>query len=211
VSNLAYGRQTGLSFPRLTPTLDVSQCATPSSDMDRRRFLVTSVAGALVRPLAAEAQQRGKVARLGGLSQLSPEETPQLVAFREGLRDRDYVEGENLTIEWRWARATSAAFPISPLISCDSTSTSSLQRSTTRFRLRELRARRFRLSWWCPPTLSVWASWTALRAGTQHHRTYLADARGRPEAPAAAQSCGSEPDEGGGAVGLDGAGSPTPS
>ena len=33
--------------------------------MDRRRFLLTSLAGALAAPLAAEAQQGGKVARLG--------------------------------------------------------------------------------------------------------------------------------------------------
>ena len=36
--------------------------------MDRRRFLLTSLAGALAAPLAAEAQQAGKVPRIGFLS-----------------------------------------------------------------------------------------------------------------------------------------------
>jgi hypothetical protein len=41
--------------------------------MDRRRFLLTSLAGALATPLAAEAQQAGKVLpRLGYISNTSP-------------------------------------------------------------------------------------------------------------------------------------------
>jgi putative tryptophan/tyrosine transport system substrate-binding protein len=79
--------------------------------MNRRRFLLTSLAGAIAAPLAAEAQQPGKVARVGVLSQLSPEDTPQISALREGLRDRNYVEGENLTVEWRWARGDVRRFP----------------------------------------------------------------------------------------------------
>jgi hypothetical protein len=40
--------------------------------MDRRRFLLTSLAGAVVRPLAAEAQQVGKVYRVGLIFTTSP-------------------------------------------------------------------------------------------------------------------------------------------
>jgi hypothetical protein len=40
--------------------------------MDRRRFLVTSLVGALAVPLGAEAQQAGKVVRLGFLSPMRP-------------------------------------------------------------------------------------------------------------------------------------------
>jgi ABC-type uncharacterized transport system substrate-binding protein len=70
--------------------------------MDRRRFLLTSLAGALGAAHAVEAQQVGKVYRVGvlhpGTSQTSSTE-----AFRQGLRDLGYVEGQTLVIEWRWA------------------------------------------------------------------------------------------------------------
>jgi putative ABC transport system substrate-binding protein len=71
--------------------------------MDRRRFLLTSLAGALAAPLAAEAQPAsGKVYRIGFLQQ-----TPNTPAFnytetfRQGLRDHGYVEGQNIVIEHR--------------------------------------------------------------------------------------------------------------
>jgi putative ABC transport system substrate-binding protein len=62
--------------------------------VDRRRFLVTSVAGALAAPLGAEGQQAGKVARIGVLG-------TDREAFRQGLRDLGYVEGRNVVIEYR--------------------------------------------------------------------------------------------------------------
>jgi hypothetical protein len=56
-----------------------------TSVVDRRRFLLTSLAGVLA-PLAAEAQQARKVARVGVMA-LTP--TPELVeAARQGLRDQ---------------------------------------------------------------------------------------------------------------------------
>ncbi|HEX9818007.1 MAG TPA: ABC transporter substrate-binding protein [Methylomirabilota bacterium] len=66
---------------------------------------------ALGAPFPAGAQQRAKGARLGMLWQLSPEDTPQIVALREGLRDRDYIEGQNIVIEDRWARGDVTRFP----------------------------------------------------------------------------------------------------
>ena len=72
--------------------------------MDRRTF-VTSVAGAvLAAPLAANAQQTGKVFRIGLLGNISlaePEGARLWGAFIQGLRDLGYVEGQNLTIELR--------------------------------------------------------------------------------------------------------------
>jgi putative ABC transport system substrate-binding protein len=72
--------------------------------MNRRRFLLTSLAGSLLgAPLAAEAQQAGKhtigVLNLGSAVSLRP----YLDAFREGLRERGYIEGESLAIELRSA------------------------------------------------------------------------------------------------------------
>jgi len=67
--------------------------------MDRRRFLLTSLAGALAAPLAAGAQQATKVARVG---YLATNPTPHFqAAFRQGLREFGYVEGRNLVIEDR--------------------------------------------------------------------------------------------------------------
>ena len=72
--------------------------------MDRRRFLLTSLAGALAAPLAREAQQAGKVYRIGFLSGGSAAVSkPGVEQFRQGLRELNYVEGQNISIEHRWA------------------------------------------------------------------------------------------------------------
>ena len=71
--------------------------------MDRRGFLRAAVGGLLV-PLAAEAQLASKVPRIGFLATNAPAAYPELVeAFRQGLRDLGYVEGQNIAIEYRWA------------------------------------------------------------------------------------------------------------
>src|SRR5438132_4871919 len=54
-------------------------------------------------PLATEAQQAGKVTRLGVLLFGTPATDPNLAAFVAGLRDLGYVEGRNLTLEYRSA------------------------------------------------------------------------------------------------------------
>jgi ABC-type uncharacterized transport system substrate-binding protein len=54
--------------------------------------------------IAAEAQQPGKVPRIGILYAGSPSAvSPRAEAFRQGLRDLGYVEGKNIVIEWRYA------------------------------------------------------------------------------------------------------------
>ena len=65
-------------------------------------FILAS--GLLAAPLPAAAQQPAKVARMGFLGIVPPSATPHLVeAFRRGLRDLCYVEGQNVVIELRWA------------------------------------------------------------------------------------------------------------
>ena len=54
-----------------------------------------------VTPLAAEAQQTGKIPRVGILAPGNPP-LVHAEAFREGLRDLGYVEGQNIRFEWRW-------------------------------------------------------------------------------------------------------------
>jgi len=77
--------------------------------MDRRRFLLTSLAGALAAPLGAEAQQAGKVYRIGWLG-ITP--NPELDSvLREGLRERGWVEGQNLVLERRWSEGRNDRHP----------------------------------------------------------------------------------------------------
>jgi len=72
--------------------------------MRRRVFLGSLGLGVLAAPLAAEAQQPGKIARIGRLSPLSaPADAPIREGLRQGLRDLGWVEGQNLTIENRFA------------------------------------------------------------------------------------------------------------
>jgi putative tryptophan/tyrosine transport system substrate-binding protein len=80
--------------------------------MDRRRFLVTSLAGALAPPLAARAQQADKVYRIGYLSGNPRSDTQQAMdAFRRRLHDLGYVEGQNLRVEYRHADAQYERLP----------------------------------------------------------------------------------------------------
>ena len=73
----------------------------PWEQIDRRAFLAGIAGGLLAAPLAAEAQQGTKVARMGYLAS-SLAASPHLhEAFRQGLRDRGYIEGHNVVIEYR--------------------------------------------------------------------------------------------------------------
>jgi ABC-type uncharacterized transport system substrate-binding protein len=68
--------------------------------MDRRAFISTLAGGLLAAPLITEAEQ-AKIPQIGYLAFNSL--TPMLEAFRQGLRDLGYVEGQNVGIEYRLA------------------------------------------------------------------------------------------------------------
>jgi putative ABC transport system substrate-binding protein len=80
--------------------------------MDRRAF-ITVVSGSMLAALfVAEAQQAGKVYRVGFLGSTSPSGyASQVEAFRGELRDLGYVEGQNLVIEFRWAQGKNERLP----------------------------------------------------------------------------------------------------
>jgi putative ABC transport system substrate-binding protein len=79
--------------------------------MDRRAFLSTVTGSLLAAPLAAEAQSAGKMARIAVLGATRPEDLPQWEGLRQGLRERGYVEGQNIAIDYRWAQGRFERLP----------------------------------------------------------------------------------------------------
>src|SRR5262245_66084894 len=71
----------------------------------RRREFIALVGGAIACPMRVRAQQQaGKVPRIGFLSLTSPSDRPPLLdAFRQGLRELGWVEGQNIVIDYRYA------------------------------------------------------------------------------------------------------------
>jgi ABC-type uncharacterized transport system substrate-binding protein len=77
--------------------------------MDRRRFLLTSLAGAFAPPLAAWAERAGKVWRIGFLS---PGALASFIeGFRAGMRDLGYTEGQNTILIYRSAEGRFERLP----------------------------------------------------------------------------------------------------
>jgi putative ABC transport system substrate-binding protein len=80
--------------------------------VDRRTFLAVLTGGVLAAPLAVEAQQAGKLWRIG-LLEVLPEvaNVINLGSFRNGLRELGYIEDQNFTIEYRSADGKGERFP----------------------------------------------------------------------------------------------------
>ena len=78
----------------------------------RRREFITLVGGAAAWPLSARAQQPStQVAQqaampvVGYLNSRGPDDAAHLAtAFRRGLRDAGFIDGQNVRIEYRWGR-----------------------------------------------------------------------------------------------------------
>ena len=61
----------------------------------RRREFVSLLSGAAALPFAAGAQQLGKLSTIGFLHYGSPGPSPEVDAFRQGLRDLGYIEARS--------------------------------------------------------------------------------------------------------------------
>jgi putative ABC transport system substrate-binding protein len=81
------------------------------SETDRRRFLLTALAGVVTAPLRAAAQQ-AKTYRIGYLGGTSSATVMRpMASFREGLRTLGWTEGRDLVIEERWADGRAERLP----------------------------------------------------------------------------------------------------
>lgn len=80
--------------------------------MRRRDLLALLGGGAMSLPAIVRAQQKAMPV-IGFLSATAPGPTaPYVTAFRQGMREAGYVEGQNLTIEYRWAEGSYDRLPV---------------------------------------------------------------------------------------------------
>jgi putative tryptophan/tyrosine transport system substrate-binding protein len=82
-----------------------------ASHIERRKFLATLGGTAVAWPLAAHAQQAGKLPTIGYLGSATPVGQSQWVAaFVQRLRELGWIEGRTVAVEYRWAEGRSERF-----------------------------------------------------------------------------------------------------
>jgi putative ABC transport system substrate-binding protein len=90
---------------------------TDELNVDRRAFITKAAAGLLAAPLAAAAQQIGRVRRIGYLApgasaaMQSTIAAQSIAAFQQGLRDLGWIEGRNIVIDFRFAEGKFERLP----------------------------------------------------------------------------------------------------
>ena len=76
--------------------------------IDRRAFMSALAGGLLASPITTFAQQPTKLPRIGILGNL---DTPDWEGLRQGLKELGYVDGRNVTMEWRWSEGRTDRLP----------------------------------------------------------------------------------------------------
>jgi ABC-type uncharacterized transport system substrate-binding protein len=79
-------------------------------DMKRREFIALLGGAAVAWPLAARAQQAGKVPTIGFLGSTASAQSQQVAAFVERLRELGWIDGRTVGIEVRWAEGRPERF-----------------------------------------------------------------------------------------------------
>jgi putative ABC transport system substrate-binding protein len=80
----------------------------------RRREFIAGLGGAVAWPLAARAQQPGRMRRIGVLMFMSMDDPlgqSEIAAFQHALRELGWIEGRNVWIDYRWGADDTNRFP----------------------------------------------------------------------------------------------------
>ena len=80
----------------------------------QRREVITLLGGTAAWPLAARAQQAGRMRRVGVLTPADTDATPMFAAFRRALSLLGHVEGGTIRLEFRFGKGDPTALPDSP-------------------------------------------------------------------------------------------------
>lgn len=73
-----------------------------------RRLALVVIFGLFAAPLPAHSQATSKTFRIGVLANL---DTPDMEGLRQGLREHGYIDGSNVTVEWRWSQGRFERLP----------------------------------------------------------------------------------------------------
>ena len=83
----------------------------PLVGLTRRSFIEGATVAVLAAPIAAEAQPPRELPRVGFLFYGSPGSSPDVDAFRRGLSEAGYVEGQTISVEYRYASGRPERLP----------------------------------------------------------------------------------------------------
>ncbi len=77
----------------------------------RRRTFIAVLGAVAAWPVATRAQQAARIPRLGVLLYSTPQDDPQARTLQQGLRDHGYIDGQNISIEYRFAEGRAERLP----------------------------------------------------------------------------------------------------